>query len=124
MLKEEVDEEDIAALVSKWTGIPVGRLFEGEAKKACHHMEERLRPARRRPGRSLCSRRQRHPPQPRGPCPIPTVQSARSFSPAPPAWARPELARALAEFLFDDERAIIRLDKLSEYMEKHTRCHA
>jgi ATP-dependent Clp protease ATP-binding subunit ClpB len=117
MLKEEVDEEDIAALVSKWTGIPVGRLLEGEAQKLVA-MEERLR--QRVVGQddalarvSNAIRRSRaglsDPQRPIG-----------SFIfLGPTGVGKTELARALAEFLFDDERALIRLD-MSEYMEKHS----
>jgi ATP-dependent Clp protease ATP-binding subunit ClpB len=117
MLKEEVDEEDIARLVSKWTGIPVGRLLEGEAQKLVH-MEERLR--RRVVGQddalvrvANAVRRSRaglsDPKRPIG-----------SFIfLGPTGVGKTELARALAEFLFDDEKLMIRID-MSEYMEKHT----
>ncbi len=117
MLKEEVDEEDIAKLVSKWTGIPVGRLLEGEAQKLVH-MEERLR--QRVVGQddalgrvSNAVRRSRaglsDPKRPIG-----------SFIfLGPTGVGKTELARALAEFLFDDEKLMIRID-MSEYMEKHS----
>ena len=117
MLKEEVDEEDIARVVSKWTGIPAGRLLEGEVEKLVH-MEERLR--RRVVGQedalariSSALRRSRaglaDPQRPIG-----------SFIfLGPTGVGKTELARALAEFLFDDERAMIRFD-MSEYMEKHS----
>src|SRR5215472_10030037 len=117
MLKEEVDEEDIAKLVSKWTGIPVGRLLEGEAQKLVH-MEERLRQRvvgqydalarvanavrRNRAGLSDAKR------------PIGSFIFL-----GPTGVGKTELARALAEFLFDDEKLMIRID-MSEYMEKHT----
>jgi ATP-dependent Clp protease ATP-binding subunit ClpB len=117
MLKEEVGEEEIAKIVSKWTGIPVGRLLEGEIEKLVH-MEERLR--QRVVGQDTA---------------LATVANAirRSRSGladphrpigsflfmGPTGVGKTELARALAEFLFDDERAIIRLD-MSEYMEKHS----
>jgi ATP-dependent Clp protease ATP-binding subunit ClpB len=116
MLKEEVDEEDIAKLVSKWTGIPVGRLLEGEVEKLVH-MEQRLR--ERVVGQddavtrvSNAIRRSRaglsDPKRPIG-----------SFIfLGPTGVGKTELARALAEFLFDDERLMIRID-MSEYMEKH-----
>jgi ATP-dependent Clp protease ATP-binding subunit ClpB len=116
MLKEEVDEEDIARLVSKWTGIPVGRLLEGEAQKLVH-MEERLK--QRVVGQedalervSNAVRRSRaglsDPKRPIG-----------SFIfLGPTGVGKTELARALAEFLFDDEKLMIRID-MSEYMEKH-----
>jgi len=117
MLKEEVDEEDIAKLVSKWTGIPAGRLMEGEAQKLVH-MEQRLR--QRVVGQdealgrvSNAVRRSRaglsDPKRPIG-----------SFIfLGPTGVGKTELARALAEFLFDDEKLMIRID-MSEYMEKHS----
>src|SRR5690242_956146 len=117
MLKEEVDEEDIAALVSKWTGIPVGRLLEGEAKKLVT-MEERLR--RRVVGQddalervSNAIRRNR------AGLSDPNRPIGSFIFLGPTGVGKTELARALAEFLFDDERAMIRLD-MSEYMEKHS----
>jgi len=117
MLKEEVDEEDIAALVSKWTGIPVGRLLEGEAQKLVA-MEERLR--QRVVGQedalahvSNAIRRSRSGlADPRRP-----IGSFIFLGPT--GVGKTGLARALAEFLFDDERALVRLD-MSEYMEKHS----
>ncbi len=117
MLKEEVEEEDIADVVSKWTGIPVTRMLEGERQKLLN-MEDRLR--RRVVGQneaveavSNAVRRSRagldDPDRPAG-----------SFIfLGPTGVGKTELARALAEFLFDDEGAMIRLD-MSEYMEKHT----
>src|SRR2546423_3245133 len=117
MLKEEVDEEDIAKLVSKWTGIPVGRLLEGEAQKLVH-MEERLR--QRVVGQDEALARVAN-----------AVRRSRAgLSDAkrpigsfiflgPTGVGKTELARALAEFLFDDEKLMIRID-MSEYMEKHS----
>jgi ATP-dependent Clp protease ATP-binding subunit ClpB len=117
MLKEEVGEVDIARIVSKWTGIPAGRLLEGEVEKLVH-MEERLR--QRVVGQddalarvSNAIRRSRaglgDPKRPIG-----------SFIfLGPTGVGKTELARALAEFLFDDEHALVRLD-MSEYMEKHS----
>ena len=117
MLKEEVDEEDIAEVVAKWTGIPVARLLEGEVEKLVK-MEERLH--RRLVGQdeavrlvSEAVRRARA-----------GLQDARrpigSFLfLGPTGVGKTELARALAEFLFDDERAMVRID-MSEYQEKHT----
>jgi len=117
MLKEEVDEHDIAKLVSKWTGIPVGRLLEGEAQKLVH-MEERLR--QRVVGQDDALARVAN-----------AVRRSRAgLSDAkrpigsfiflgPTGVGKTELARALAEFLFDDEKLMIRID-MSEYMEKHT----
>jgi ATP-dependent Clp protease ATP-binding subunit ClpB len=116
MLKEEVDEEDIAKIVSKWTGIPVSRMLEGEVKKLVR-MEERLK--ERVVGQDLALtivanaiRRSRaglsDPKRPIG-----------SFIfLGPTGVGKTETARALAEFLFDDEQAMIRID-MSEYMEKH-----
>ena len=117
MLKEEVDEEDIAALVSKWTGIPVGRLLEGEAKKLVT-MEERLR--QRVVGQDDALARvanaiRRN----RAGLSDPNRPIGSFIFLGPTGVGKTELARALAEFLFDDERAMIRLD-MSEYMEKHS----
>jgi ATP-dependent Clp protease ATP-binding subunit ClpB len=117
MLREEVDEEDIAATVAKWTGIPVTRLLEGEIQKLVN-MEERL--GRRVVGQDDALRAVAN-----------AVRRARSgladpnrpigsfLFLGPTGVGKTELARALAEFLFDDERAMIRVD-MSEYMEKHT----
>jgi len=117
MLKEEVDEEDIAEVVSKWTHIPVSKMLEGEMQKLVH-MEERLKQrvigqdeavnaianAVRR-GRAGISDPKR---------PIGSFMFL-----GPTGVGKTELGRALAEFMFDDEAAMIRLD-MSEYMEKHT----
>jgi len=117
MLREEVDEEDIAATVAKWTGIPVTRLLEGEIQKLVN-MEERI--GRRVVGQDEALRAVAN-----------AVRRARSgladpnrpigsfLFLGPTGVGKTELARALAEFLFDDERAMIRID-MSEYMEKHT----
>src|SRR6201984_3596650 len=117
MLKEEVDEEDIAKLVSKWTGIPVGRLLEGEAHKL-GHVEERLR--QRVVGQddalgrvSNAVRRSRA-----GLSDVKRPIGSFIFL-GPTGVGKTELARALAEFLFDDEKLLIRID-MSEYMEKHS----
>ena len=116
MLKEEVDSEDIAEVVSKWTGVPVSRLMEGEMQKLIH-LEELLH--RRVIGQDVAVtatanaiRRSRaglsDPNRPIG-----------SFMfLGPTGVGKTELARALAEFLFDDERAMVRID-MAEYMEKH-----
>ena len=116
LLKEEVDEEDIARIVSKWTGIPVSKMLEGEVKKLVR-MEERLR--ERVVGQEAA---------------LTTVANAIRRSRAglsdprrplgsflflgPTGVGKTETARALAEFLFDDEQAMVRID-MSEYMEKH-----
>ena len=117
MLKEEVDEEDIAEVVSRWTGVPVSRLMEGEARKLLR-LEDELH--RRVIGQDEA---------------VASVSSAIRRSRAglsdanrpigsflflgPTGVGKTELARTLADFLFDDERAMVRLD-MSEYMEKHT----
>jgi ATP-dependent Clp protease ATP-binding subunit ClpB len=117
MLKEEVDDEDIAEVVSTWTGIPVSKLLEGEVEKLIH-MEERLR--RRVVGQeealekvSNAIRRARAGLQ------DPNRPIGSFMFLGPTGVGKTELARALAEFLFDDERAMVRLD-MSEYMERHT----
>jgi ATP-dependent Clp protease ATP-binding subunit ClpB len=117
MLKEEVDEEDVAEIVSKWTGVPVSRLMEGEMAKLVR-MEEVLHDRvigqdeavsavanairRSRAGLSDPHR------------PIGTFLFL-----GPTGVGKTELARTLADFLFDDERAMVRID-MSEYMEKHS----
>ncbi len=117
MLKEEVGEEEIAKIISKWTGIPVGRLLEGEIEKLVH-MEERLRQRVVGQDAALATvanavRRSRSGlSDPRRP-----IGSFLFLGPT--GVGKTELARALAEFLFDDEHAMIRLD-MSEYMEKHS----
>jgi len=117
MLKEEVDAEDVAEVVAKWTGIPVTRLLEGEKMKLVH-MEERL--AARVVGQteavqavSNAVRRARSGIQ------DPNRPLGSFIFMGPTGVGKTELARALAEFLFDSEQALIRLD-MSEYMEKHT----
>jgi ATP-dependent Clp protease ATP-binding subunit ClpB len=116
MLKEEVDEEDIAAIVSKWTGIPVSKMLEGEVSKLVQ-MESRLRERVIGQDEALTAvanaiRRSRaglsDPKRPIG-----------SFIfLGPTGVGKTETARALAEFLFDDEQAMVRID-MSEYMERH-----
>jgi len=117
MLKEEVDEEDIAQVVSRWTGIPVSKMMEGDAERLLK-MEETL--ARRVKGQDDALR-----------AVADTVRRARAgiqeadrplgsfLFLGPTGVGKTELARALAEFLFDDDKAMVRLD-MSEYMEKHT----
>jgi ATP-dependent Clp protease ATP-binding subunit ClpB len=117
MLKEEVDEEDIAKLVSKWTGIPVGRLLEGEAQKLVH-MEDRLR--QRVVGQDDALARVSNAIRRSRAGLSDTKRPIGSFIfLGPTGVGKTELARALAEFLFDDEKLIIRID-MSEYMEKHS----
>ncbi len=117
MLKEEVDEEDVAEVVSKWTGIPVSRMLEGEMEKLVH-MEERLK--QRVIGQddavvavSNAVRRARAGLQ------DPNRPIGSFIFMGPTGVGKTELARALAEFLFDDEQAMVRID-MSEYMEKHS----
>ncbi|NIM91948.1 MAG: ATP-dependent chaperone ClpB [Candidatus Aminicenantes bacterium] len=117
MLKEEVDEEDVAEVVSKWTGIPVSRMLEGEVEKLIK-MEANL-------GKRVVGQNQALQ------AVADTIRRARAgiqdatrplgsfIFMGPTGVGKTELARALAEFLFDDERALVRLD-MSEYMEKHT----
>ncbi len=117
MLKEEVDEEDIAKLVSKWTGIPTGRLLEGEAQKLVH-MEERLR--QRVVGQDDALGRVSNAVRRSRAGLSDTKRPIGSFIfLGPTGVGKTELARALAEFLFDDEKLMIRID-MSEYMEKHS----
>ena len=117
MLKEEVDEEDIAKLVSKWTGIPAGRLMEGEAQKLVH-MEERLR--QRVVGQNEALTRVANAVRrSRAGLSDPKRPIGSFIFLGPTGVGKTELARALAEFLFDDEKLMIRID-MSEYMEKHS----
>jgi len=117
MLKEEVDEEDVAEVVSKWTGIPVKRMLEGEVEKLIR-MEERL--GQRVVGQddaivavSNAVRRARAGLQ------DPNHPIGSFIFMGPTGVGKTELARALAEFLFDDEQAMVRID-MSEFMEKHS----
>jgi|RhiMethySRZTD1v2_1073278.scaffolds.fasta_scaffold35896_6 ATP-dependent Clp protease ATP-binding subunit ClpB len=117
MVKEEVDEDDVAAVVGRWTGIPVSRLLEGETEKLIH-MEERLH--RRVVGQdeaveavANALRRARTGLQ------DPNRPIGSFIFLGPTGVGKTELARALAEFMFDDDRALVRLD-MSEYQERHT----
>ena len=117
MLKEEVDEEDVAEVVSRWTGIPVSKMMEGEREKLVH-MEERL--SKRVVGQddaivavSDAVRRARSGLQ------DPNRPIGSFIFMGPTGVGKTELAKALAEFIFDDEQALVRID-MSEYMEKHS----
>src|SRR6202790_3443066 len=117
MLKEEVDEEDIARIVSKWTGIPVSKMLEGEVKKLVT-MEDRLRP--RVVGQDQALERVANAiRRSRAGLSDPKRPIGSFIFLGPTGVGKTELARALAEFLFDDERALLRID-MSEYMEKHS----
>ncbi len=117
MLKDEVDEEDVAQVVSRWTGIPVSKMLEGEVERLIR-MEDHL--SRRVVGQDQALR-----------AVADTVRRARAgiqdasrplgtfLFLGPTGVGKTELAKALAEFLFDDEKAMVRLD-MSEYMEKHS----
>jgi ATP-dependent Clp protease ATP-binding subunit ClpB len=116
MLKEEVDEEDVARIVSKWTGIPVSRMLESEVKKLIT-MEERLR--QRVVGQDEALERVAHAiRRSRAGLSDPKRPIGSFIFLGPTGVGKTELARALAEFLFDDEHAMVRID-MSEYMEKH-----
>jgi ATP-dependent Clp protease ATP-binding subunit ClpB len=117
MLKEEVDSEDVAEVISRWTGIPVSRMLEGEREKLIH-AEERL--ARRVVGQgeaitavANAVRRARSGLQ------DPNRPLGSFIFMGPTGVGKTELAKALAEFMFDDEQAIVRID-MSEFMEKHS----
>jgi ATP-dependent Clp protease ATP-binding subunit ClpB len=117
MLKEEVDDEDVAEIVSKWTGIPVSRMLEGEMHKLLH-MEDRLRLRVIGQDEAVMAvsdavRRARAGIQ------DPNRPIGSFIFLGPTGVGKTELARALAEFLFDDEQAMIRID-MSEYQERHT----
>jgi len=117
MLKEEVDEEDVARIVSKWTGIPVSKMLEGEVKKLVT-MEERLR--LRVVGQDAALERVANAiRRSRAGLSDPKRPIGSFIFLGPTGVGKTELARALAEFLFDDEHALLRID-MSEYMEKHS----
>ena len=117
MLKEEVDEEDVAQVVAKWTGVPVTRLLEGEVEKLLK-MEDRLhaRIVGQDEAVRVVSEAVR---RARAGLQDPNRPIGSFLFLGPTGVGKTELARALAEFLFDDERAMVRLD-MSEYQEKHT----
>jgi ATP-dependent Clp protease ATP-binding subunit ClpB len=117
MLKEEVEAEDVAEVVAKWTGIPVARMFESEVERLLH-IEDRLR--ERVVGQEealvLVANAVR---RSRAGLSDPKRPIGSFLFMGPTGVGKTELARALAEFLFDDERAMVRID-MSEYMEKHS----
>ncbi|NJC98109.1 MAG: ATP-dependent chaperone ClpB [Anaerolineae bacterium] len=117
LLKEEVDAEEIASIVARWTGIPVSRLLEGETEKLIH-MEERLhqRVVGQDEALSVVSKAVR---RARAGLQDPNRPIGSFIFLGPTGVGKTELARALAEFMFDDEHAMIRID-MSEYQEKHT----
>ncbi|MBI2680393.1 MAG: ATP-dependent chaperone ClpB [Candidatus Solibacter usitatus] len=117
MLKEEIDEEDIARIVAKWTGIPVSRMLEGEIQKLIH-METRLeeRVIGQNPAVTLVANAIR---RNRAGLGDPNRPIGSFIFLGPTGVGKTELARALAEFLFDDEKSMVRID-MSEYMEKHS----
>lgn len=117
LLKEEVDDEEIAAVVGKWTGIPVSRLLESEMQKLSH-MEERLhqRVVGQNDAVNAVSNAVR---RSRAGLQDPNRPIGSFIFIGPTGVGKTELAKALAEFLFDDEKAIVRID-MSEYQEKHT----
>jgi ATP-dependent Clp protease ATP-binding subunit ClpB len=117
MLKEEVDEDDVAEVVSRWTGVPVTRMLEGEREKLVH-MEDRI--SKRVVGQndaivavSNAVRRARSGLQ------DPNRPIGSFIFMGPTGVGKTELGKALAEFIFDDEQAMVRID-MSEYMEKHS----
>ncbi len=117
MVKEEVDEDDVATVVARWTGIPVERLLEGETEKLIH-MEERLhqRVVGQDEAVSAVANALR---RARTGLQDPNRPIGSFVFLGPTGVGKTELARALAEFMFDDERAMVRLD-MSEYQERHT----
>src|SRR6185369_4751529 len=116
LLKEEVDEEDIAKVISRWTGVPVSKLLEGEVQKLLHlgeelhkrviGQDEAVQAVAEAVVRARSGLKDPHRP----------IGSFIFLGPT--GVGKTELARALAEFLFDDERAMVRID-MSEYQEKH-----
>jgi ATP-dependent Clp protease ATP-binding subunit ClpB len=117
MLKEEVDDEDVAEVVSLWTGIPVSRMMEGEREKLVH-MEERLgnRVVGQNDAVAAVSNAVR---RARSGLQDPNRPIGSFIFMGPSGVGKTELAKALAEFIFDDEQAMVRID-MSEYMERHS----
>jgi ATP-dependent Clp protease ATP-binding subunit ClpB len=117
MVKEEVDEDDIAAVVARWTGIPVDKLLEGETEKLIH-MEERLHQrviGQEEAVEAVANALRRA----RTGLQDPNRPIGSFVFLGPTGVGKTELARALAEFMFDDDRAMVRID-MSEYQERHT----
>ena len=117
MLKEEVDEEDVAEVVSRWTGVPVSKLMEGEMHKLIHledHLHGRV-VGQDEAVTSIANAIRRS----RAGLSDPNRPIGSFLFLGPTGVGKTELARALAQFLFDDERAMVRID-MSEYMEKHS----
>ena len=117
MLKEEVTEEDIAEVVSRWTGVPVSRLMEGEVQKLIHledHLHRRV--VGQDPAVNVVANAIR---RSRAGLSDPSRPIGSFLFLGPTGVGKTELARSLAEFLFDDERAMVRID-MSEFMEKHS----
>jgi len=117
MVKEEVDEDDIASVVARWTGIPVSRLLEGETEKLIH-MEDRLHErviGQHEAVEAVANALRRA----RSGLQDPNRPIGSFVFLGPTGVGKTELARALAEFMFDDERAMVRLD-MTEYQERHT----
>jgi ATP-dependent Clp protease ATP-binding subunit ClpB len=117
MLKEEVDDEDIATVVSKWTGIPVSKMLEGEKEKMIN-MEDRLHQrvvGQEEAMQAVASTIRRS----RAGLQDPNRPLGSFLFMGPTGVGKTELAKALAEFLFDDEQAIVRID-MSEFQERHT----
>ena len=117
MVKEEVDEDDIASVVARWTGIPVSRLLEGETEKLIH-MEDRLHErviGQHEAVEAVANALRRA----RSGLQDPNRPIGSFVFLGPTGVGKTELARALAEFMFDDEHAMVRLD-MTEYQERHT----
>ena len=117
-VQDRVTEEEIAEVVSRWTGIPVTKMLEGEREKLLH-MEDVAAQARGRPGRSGARGVRCDPPRACGPVRSESADMARSCSSARPAWARPSCARRWPNSCSTRTDAMVRID-MSEFMEKHS----
>ena len=118
LVRNKVTEEEIAEVVSKWTGIPVSKMLEGEKEKLLR-MEEALAQARRRPGRGAAHRLERDPPLARGAVRSAPAERLIPVPRAPPASARPSCARRWPNSCSTPKRRMVRID-MSEFMEKHS----